>query len=85
VDAGEGWLVFALPPAEVAVHPGGAADGHELFLTCDDLGATVKALRATKVKVSERREMDWGILVQVTLPGGGQLGVYQPKHPLAHS
>jgi catechol 2,3-dioxygenase-like lactoylglutathione lyase family enzyme len=85
VDAGEGWLIFALPPAEVAIHPGEASDGHELYLTCDDLTATVKALKAKKVKVSAAREMDWGILVMVTLPGGGELGLYQPKHPLAHS
>jgi predicted enzyme related to lactoylglutathione lyase len=85
VDVGGGWLIFALPPAEVAVHPAEANGDHELYLTCDDLKATLKALKAKKVKVSAPRELDWGILVQVTLPGGGEIGLYQPKHPLAHA
>jgi catechol 2,3-dioxygenase-like lactoylglutathione lyase family enzyme len=84
VDAGGGWLIFALPPSEVAVHPGEEDGGHELYLTCDDLQATVKALKAKKAKVSPVRSLQWGDLVQVTLPGGGEIGLYQPKHPLAH-
>ena len=82
VDAGEGWLIFALPPAEVAVHPGESGT-HELYLTCDDVKATIKDLRAHKVVCSPTRELAWGILTQVTLPGGGKLGIYQPKHPMA--
>ena len=83
VDAGGGWLIFALPPSEVAVHPAEPADAgsHELYLLCDDLKATVKALKARKAKVSSVNELPWGSLVQVTLPGGGELGLYQPRHP----
>lgn len=84
VDAGHGWLIFALPPSEVAVHPAEEAEGHELFLTCDDLEATMKALRAAKVKCSPPTEQRWGHLTHIELPGGGKLGLYQPKHPLAH-
>jgi catechol 2,3-dioxygenase-like lactoylglutathione lyase family enzyme len=84
VDAGGGWPIFALPPAEVAVHPGESGGEHELFLTCDDLAATVKALKAKKVKCDPPRDVRWGILTSVHLPGGGRLGLYQPKHPLAH-
>jgi catechol 2,3-dioxygenase-like lactoylglutathione lyase family enzyme len=81
VDAGGGWLIFALPPAEVAVHPDAENGAHELYLTCDDIAATVKSLKARKVKVSAVRTLDWGKLAMVTLPGGGQLGVYEPTHP----
>lgn len=84
VDAGGGWLIFALPPSEVAVHPGEANDEHELYLTCDDVAATIKALKAKKVKCDAVRELDWGLLTAIHLPGGGTLGLYQPKHPLAH-
>ncbi|MCI4352577.1 MAG: extradiol dioxygenase [Thermoplasmata archaeon] len=84
VDAGDGWHIFALPPAEVAVHPADKNGRHELFLMCDDLDATIKSLRRKKVRCSAPVERDWGTLTMVTLPGGGKLGVYQPKHPLAH-
>src|SRR5688572_22169600 len=83
VDAGDGWLIFALPPAEVAVHPDRKNGWHELYLTCDDVKATVKALKAKKVKVSAVSEQPYGRMVQVTLPGGGELGLYQPLHPMA--
>ena len=84
VDAGHGWLIFALPPSEVAIHPdeeGGGA--HELYLTCDDLKATIKTLKAKKVKCGEVTEQRWGTLTHIQLPSGGKLGLYQPKHPLA--
>jgi len=84
VDAGEGWLIFALPPAEVAVHPAEENGSHELYLMCDDLRATVKALRRRKVPCSAPAERDWGTISMVSLPSGGQLGLYQPKHPVAH-
>jgi catechol 2,3-dioxygenase-like lactoylglutathione lyase family enzyme len=84
VDAGDGWLIFALPPAEVAVHPAEDNGPHELYLLCDDLRATVKALREKKVRCSAPVERDWGTVTRVRLPGGGELGLYQPKHPLAH-
>jgi predicted enzyme related to lactoylglutathione lyase len=83
VDAGHGWLIFALPPSEVAVHPDDNNGTHELYLTCDDLKATVKALKAKKVKFGPVSEQRWGTLTHIQLPGGGELGLYQPKHPLA--
>lgn len=84
VDAGEGWLIFALPPAEVAIHPADENGSHELYLLCDDLTATVRALKRRKVTCSAAAEREWGTLVTVSLPGGGTLGLYQPKHPTAH-
>ncbi len=84
VDAGDGWLIFALPPAELAVHPAAENGTHELYLMCDDLKATIKELQQMKIKCSAIAEQEWGTIVQVTLPGGGELGLYQPKHPLAH-
>ncbi|MES2155516.1 MAG: extradiol dioxygenase [bacterium] len=84
VDAGHGWLIFALPPSEVAVHPGEANGAHELYLTCRDLKATMKTLKARKVKCGDVTEQRWGTLTHIQLPGGGTLGLYQPKHPLAH-
>ncbi|MHB8633315.1 MAG: VOC family protein [Thermoplasmatota archaeon] len=84
VDAGDGWLIFALPPSEVAVHPGEANDEHELYFTCDDVAKTIKELKAKRVKCEPVRELAWGLLTSIHLPGGGRLGLYQPKHPLAH-
>lgn len=84
VDAGGGWLIFQLPPAEVAVHPA-EAPSHELYLMCDDLEKTLAELAARKVTVSEPQDEGWGIRAMVTLPGGGELGVYQPRHPIAHT
>jgi len=83
VDAGEGWLIFALPPSEVAVHPAEKSGSHELYLMCDDLKATIKALKEKKAKCSRPVDEGWGVLAKVKLPGGGELGLYQPKHPLA--
>jgi catechol 2,3-dioxygenase-like lactoylglutathione lyase family enzyme len=84
VDAGHGWLIFALPPAEAAFHPGdGANPKHELYLMCDDLNAEIAALAAKGVKCSEVHQERWGSITQITMPGGGQLGLYQPKHTTA--
>ena len=86
VDSGGGWLIFALPPAEVAVHPTGETDSHELYLLCEDIEASAKELESRRVPL--RRPFDearWGRVTEITLPGGGQIGLYQPKHPLAHS
>ena len=83
VDAGHGWLIFALPPAEVAVHPAELNDRHELFFVCADLKAEIAALRGKGVKCSEVQEERWGSSTRIRLPGGGELGLYQPKHPLA--
>jgi hypothetical protein len=79
VDAGEGWLIFGLPPAEVAVHPGDN-DEHELYLMCEDIEAFAKEMKKRKVACSEVMDRDWGLVCQVTLPGGGKLGVYEPRH-----
>lgn len=83
VDAGRGWLIFALPPAEVAVHPAEGSDRHELYLMCEDLKAEMSALAKKGVKCSKVEEAHWGSLTNIRLPGGGELGLYQPKHPLA--
>ena len=85
VDAGGGWLIFALPPAEVAVHPAELSDRHELFFVCADLKAEIAALKEKGVKCSEVQEERWGSITRIRLPGGGELGLYQPKHPLAMS
>ena len=81
VDAGHGWLIFAMPPLEAAFHDSEHNDRHELFLMCDDIGATLKDLKSKNVKVSDVSEQRWGMLATFTLPGGGKIGVYQPKHP----
>jgi len=80
VDVGGGWLIFALPPAEVAVHPSDKNDLHELYLQTDDLQAFVAELARRGVACGPVQNPGWGLLTQVTLPGGGKLGVYQPRH-----
>jgi catechol 2,3-dioxygenase-like lactoylglutathione lyase family enzyme len=79
-DAGHGWLIFALPPAEVAVHPAEDNGAHELYFMCDDVKLFILEMKAKGVECSDVQELRWGSLTQVTLPGGGQIGVYQPKH-----
>lgn len=83
VDAGHGWLIFALPPAEAAFHPSEENDGHEFYLMCDDLQAEMASLAKKKVQCSEVEEARWGSITKLQLPGGGQVGLYQPKHPTA--
>lgn len=83
VDAGHGWLIFALPPAEVAVHPAEDHGRHELYLMCDDLEAEILTLVAKGVRHSEIQRERWGSMVKILLPGGGEVGLYQPKHPTA--
>jgi catechol 2,3-dioxygenase-like lactoylglutathione lyase family enzyme len=83
VDAGHGWLIFALPPAEVAVHPAEENGQHELFFMCDDLRAEIKALGEKGVRCSDVEEAGWGSLTKIALPGGGEIGLYQPRHPTA--
>ena len=81
VDAGDGWLVFALPPAELAVHPA-AESGQEIYLMCDDLDATVAALEARGVPLAQPiSERAWGRLTAIALPGGTEIALYQPTHP----
>ena len=89
VDAGEGWLIFALPPGEIGVHP---AEGptwdsgvrHQFSLMCDDIHATVSELRAKGIRIdAEPEDEGWGISTMMTLPGGVQVQLYQPRHPVA--
>jgi PhnB protein len=80
VDAGDGWLIFALPPSEVAVHPSEKNDIHALYLMCDDIDAFIKDMLAHNVACGAVQDRGWGRLAQLTLPGGGTLGVYQPRH-----
>jgi hypothetical protein len=80
VDAGHGWLIFALPPTELAVHPSAQNDTHELFFMCDDIRAFIAAMEEKKVACSPVDEQRWGSITRIQLPGGGKLGVYQPKH-----
>ena len=85
VDAGHGWLIFALPPAEAAVHPAEENDRHELYLMCDDLNAEIARLKGKGIACSPVHEERWGSITRVSLPGGGQIGLYEPRHasPLA--
>ncbi len=80
VDAGDGWLVFALPDAEVAVHPADENAGHELYLMCDDVGAFRSAMKRRGISCTAVADRGWGLLTEVILPGGGELGVYEPRH-----
>jgi catechol 2,3-dioxygenase-like lactoylglutathione lyase family enzyme len=83
VDAGHDWLIFALPPAEAAFHPHDVNDAHELYFMCDDLRAEIASLRERNVLCSEIQEARWGSITTMQLPGGGKIGLYQPKHPVA--
>ena len=85
VDAGHGWLIFKLPPAEAAFHPTDGEKGAELYLMCDDLQAEMKSLEAKGVRFSTITEARWGIVTHIELPSGGTIGLYQPKHPTALS
>jgi hypothetical protein len=80
VDAGGGWLIFALPPAEIAVHPSEKNDVHELYFMCDDVQALIAEMQSLNLECSAVDEQRWGSITHVTLPGGGKIGVYQPKH-----
>jgi catechol 2,3-dioxygenase-like lactoylglutathione lyase family enzyme len=85
VDSGGGWLIFALPAAEVGVHPTDGDARHELYLMCDDLDATMAELAAQGVEFTGGvHDQDWGRETAITLPDGAMLGLYQPKHSTAH-
>lgn len=79
VDVGGGWLIFALPTSELAVHPDGASS-HELFLMCDDVEAKIARLKSKSVAAEPVTDAGWGLLPYLTLPGGGRLGLYEPRH-----
>ena len=85
VDAGHGWLIFALPPAEVAVHPAETNGAHELYFLCEDLKAEMERLTEKGVRCSEVQEQRWGSITKMQLPGGGEVGLYQPRHKTALS
>jgi catechol 2,3-dioxygenase-like lactoylglutathione lyase family enzyme len=95
VDVGQGWLIFKLPPAEAAFHPGEESQlqrhggrslfGAVVYLMCDDVRATIRSLEAKKVKCSSVAEEAWGIKTTIRLPSGGEVGLYQPKHATAYS
>ena len=80
VDVGGGWLIFGLPPAEVAVHPSDRNDVHEFYLICDDVEAFIASMEKANIVCGPVQSQGWGLLTQVRLPGGGHLGVYQPRH-----
>jgi len=80
VDVGGGWLIFGLPPAEVAVHPSDENGVHELFLICDDVQAFIAEMKDRGIACGPVQNPGWGMLTEVKLPGGGKLGVYQPRH-----
>jgi hypothetical protein len=80
VDVGHGWLIFGLPPAEVAVHPSESNDLHEFYLMCDDLEAFLVEMKTQQVECEPVQDLRYGLLTRLTLPGGGKLGIYQPRH-----
>ena len=80
VDVGHGWLIFGLPPAEVAVHPSEKNDVHEFYLMCDDIEAFIAEMARRRVGCEAVRDQRYGLFTQLTLPGGGKLGVYQARH-----
>lgn len=80
IDVGHGWLIFKLPPSELAFHPAETSGRHELFLMCDDINAFIADVSEHGIACGEIQQTGWGILTSVTLPGGGKVGVYQPRH-----
>ena len=82
-DAGRGWLIFALPPSEAAFHPSDKNGAHELYFMCEDLKSEMDVLAIKGVTCSAVHEERWGSITRVRLPGGGEIGLYQPKHPTA--
>jgi hypothetical protein len=84
VDAGHGWLISALPPAELAIHPTEEKPHHELYLMCDDIQATMKELKAKNVEFTGAvKDQRWGFVTAIQVPGGGEVGLYEPRHPTA--
>jgi catechol 2,3-dioxygenase-like lactoylglutathione lyase family enzyme len=81
VDAGHGWLIFALPPAEAALHPSDENSVQQLYFICEDLPTEMSRLAGLGVQCSEVQEARWGSITMLRLPGGGEIHLYQPKHP----
>jgi catechol 2,3-dioxygenase-like lactoylglutathione lyase family enzyme len=84
VDAGEGWLIFALPPSEMGVHPHEKNDVYHLYFMTDDVESEIAGLQAKGVTCDDVADRGWGLVSAVTMPSGGKLALYQPRHPLAH-
>jgi catechol 2,3-dioxygenase-like lactoylglutathione lyase family enzyme len=84
VDAGRGWLIFAMPPAEAAFHPADDNGKHEVYLMCDNVNAEITRLNAAGYACAPVSDEGWGLLTKLRLPGGGDLGLYEPRHPMAH-
>ena len=80
VDVGDGWLIFGFPPSEVAIHPGDEGDKHEIYLMCESIETFVAQMTEKGIATSPVANRGWGLLSMITLPGGGKLGVYQPRH-----
>jgi len=80
IDAGDGWLIFELPPAELAVHPYKSNNLHRFYLMCDDIEGFIRDMQKRDIACDEVVEAEWGLLTQISLPGGGKIGVYQPRH-----
>ncbi len=84
VNAGHDWLIFALPPAELGIHPTREEGSHELYLMCDDIAATLTELQTKGVEMAEPiTEQPWGLLAAIRIPGGDLLRIYEPRHPTA--
>ena len=81
VDAGDGWLIFGLPPAELVVHPSAKNDVHEFYLMCHDVEVLIAKMKDHNINCTPVENQGWGLLTRVTLPGGGKLGIYEPRHP----
>ncbi|MBC7835477.1 MAG: VOC family protein [Phycisphaerales bacterium] len=88
IDAGEGWLIFAMPPAEMGVHPAESVEDEakqQIYLMCDDVHATVAQLTAKGVELSQPiTDQGWGLMTSLKIPGGGEIALYEPRHPRAH-
>lgn len=80
VDVGDGWLIFGLPPSELAMHPAEKGGTHELFFMCEDVDTFVAEMSAKDIACAEVQDVGWGRLSRITLPGGGEVGVYEPRH-----
>lgn len=80
IDAGGGYVIFGLPPSEIAVHESDKNDVHEFYLICADVEAVIRELKSHNISCGQVSDEGWGLLTRVTLPGGGNLGVYQPRH-----
>jgi hypothetical protein len=80
VDVGGGWLIFGLPPSEVAVHPSDNNGKHELYFMCHDVEAFVQNMTSRSVETTPIQDQGWGLVTEITLPGGGKLPIYEPRH-----